>query len=218
MMMLDPIFTPGPEPIKVSDALGHVFLVEDDLGMRESMQRVLISQGYRVYAFEYPEAFLKFVTPVTPAMVLLDMRMPGLTGVEVQSRLLEMGLNMPVVFVSGESTVQQAVTALGNGALQFLIKPLSRADLIEAVQKGIAKDQATHAEKKRGLLQKDCMARLAPREREALELLLAGFGNQEVSKKLGISYATAKQYKGNIMVKLNVQSMSELMALMRTVD
>lgn len=218
MIMLDPIYTLGLEPIKVSDALGHVFLVEDDLGMRESMQRILNSQGYRVYAFEDPEAFLKFVTPVTPAMVLLDMRMPGLTGVQVQSRLLKMGLNMPVVFVSGESTVQQAVTALGNGALQFLVKPLSRTDLIKAVQKGIAKDQAAHAEKTRGLLQKDCMARLAPREREVLELLLAGFGNEEVRQKLGISYATAKQYKGNIMGKLNVQSISELMALMRTVD
>jgi len=203
------------EQVKASDALGHVFVVEDDQAMRESMQRVLNSQGYRVYAFDDPLEFLQFVTPVSPSMVLLDMRLPTMTGVQVQARLTEMGLTMPVVFVSGESTAQQVVTAMNGGAASFLIKPVSRNDLLAAVAQAVEKHKTEQAESLRLKAQQSRLARLARREREVLDLLLAGHGNQEVSLRLGISYATAKQYKSNIMIKLNVHSMAELMELMR---
>lgn len=194
---------------------GHIYLVEDDDAMRESMRRILASQGYRVYPFADPQKFLEFVMPVSPTMVLLDMRMPGMTGVEVQARLRAMGMDMPIVFVSGESTVQQAVTALEEGALKFLIKPVSRVELLRAVCEALERDVLRAATEKKRLHLDSHLAKLAPREREALALMLDGHGNAEISKRMGIAYATAKQYKANILLKMNVQNMAEVIDLMR---
>ena len=195
---------------------GHVFLVEDDDAMRESMRRVLVSQGCRVYPFAEPVSFLELVTPVSPAVVLLDMRMPSLSGVEVQTRLRDMGMNMSVIFVSGESTVQQAVIAMENGALQFLVKPVSRSDLLKAVAQGLEASHKRTEERSKLHAKHGRLARLAPREREVLDFLLDGYGNTEISKMMGISYATSKQYKSNIMMKLDVSTMAQLIELMRS--
>lgn len=196
--------------------LGHVFIVEDDRSSLTSMQRELTSEGYRVYPFENPQLFLQFVTPVTPACVLLDMRMPTMLGVEVQVHLKAMGIFMPVVFISGESTVEQAVAALESGALQFLVKPFGSQTMVKAVRKAIAYDQTRDTEQLHKRLQQERVARLAPRERQVLELILAGYANLEIADRLGISYGTAKQYKGNIFSKLGVYTMAELVELMRS--
>lgn len=193
---------------------GHVFIVDDDRSANSSMQRELISEGFRVYPFENPVMFLQYVTPVAPACLLLDMRMPEMTGVEVQNKLKTMGISIPVVFISGESTVQQAVAALESGALQFLTKPFGRLALLEAVDKAITYSKTHEAELIRKRLQQARVARLAPREREVLELIMAGYANQEISDRMGISYATTKQYKSNIFMKLDVQTMAELVELM----
>lgn len=199
---------------KSNVARGHVFIVDDDDSMRESMRRVLVSQGYRVYVYGDPLIFLEMVTPVAPAVILLDMRMPGMTGDEVQLKLNDLGIRIPVVFISGESTVQQAVSALQNGAKHFLVKPVGRQDLLDTVDKAVQSHTSELRLNEQKTAYENRILRLTPREREVLELMLAAFGNQEISQQLGISYATAKQYKSNILTKLDAQSMSDLFEMM----
>lgn len=207
--------THTPLTYRSSSLLGHVYIVEDDAAVRDSLQRTVLSQGHRVYAYAEPQAFLDDIQRVFPMVVLLDMRLPSATGVEVQSRLRQRGMDMPVIFVSGESTVQQAVVAMQNGAAQFLVKPVGRDELLEAVRRGLASDAALQDERIRQDLRLGRLSRLAPREREVLALLVEGRGNQEISARLEISYATAKQYKSNVMIKLGVHSMAELLEFMR---
>ncbi|MFM8590053.1 MAG: response regulator transcription factor [Limnohabitans sp.] len=168
-----------------------------------------------MYAYAEPQAFLDDIQRVFPMVVLLDIRLPSATGVEVQSRLRQRGMDMPVIFVSGESTVQQAVVAMQNGAAQFLVKPVGRDELLEAIRRGLASDAALQDERIRQDLRLGRLSQLAPREREVLALLVEGRGNQEISARLEISYATAKQYKSNVMIKLGVHSMAELLEFMR---
>lgn len=215
-MILENQKSPSHAGIDVKTFAGHVFVVEDDEAMRESMRRILGAEGYRVYAFSDPEQFLQLVTPVSPAVALLDMRLPGMTGVEVQIRLRELGMIMPVVFVSGESTVQQAVQALETGALQFLVKPVSRSDLLDAVRKALERDQATQAQMHQQATRQHQLSRLTPREQEVLGYLLNGFGTQDVSRKLDIAYGTAAQYKSSILLKLGCRNMIDLIAFMKS--
>jgi len=207
----------GPSGGQSWDALlGHVFIVDDDPASLESMRRELSTEGYRVYAFGDPRTFLEFVTPVAPAVLLLDMRLPNMSGLEVQKHLLSLNARLPVIFVSGESTVHQAVSAYESGAVRFLVKPFGRGALLEAVEHGIAL-AVERQQKERLRMQRDSrLSLLAPREREMLDLLLKGYGIQDVSKRMGIVSSTASQYKASIFVKLDVKNTIELIALMQS--
>lgn len=213
MIKDESFFSSNVEARSIVEHKGHVFIVEDDAGILEIMQRHLSREGYRIYAYTDPQVFLKFVTPVSPAVLLLEMRLSGMTGLEVQARLQNLGITMPVVFISGQSDVAQAVSALESGALQFLVKPVGHEGLIGVVKKGIEHDLAQQADVQRSQIWQKSLKRLAPRELEVLDLLLAGHGNQFICQELGIAYPTAKQYKSNIMIKLGVNSMAELIEL-----
>ena len=191
----------------------HVFVIEDDDGMRHTIQVILKLLDYVVHAFKDPNEFLAIDFLEAPAVVITDMKMPSMTGIELQAELLARGQNIPIVFVSGQSSLEQGLMAMKQGALEFLVKPFSREDLIKAVVKGIAKDmerlQALNRSEKVALLLKT----LTKSELEVFKLLEKGFNNQEIVQATGLTLYTAKNYKAKVMQKMGVKSLAELLRL-----
>ena len=191
----------------------HVFLIEDHQELRDDLTRILEFVGYVVHSFPDPIQFLEYDKHLAPAVVVSDMRMPHMTGVELQERLKELGRLIPIVIISGESTDQQIIAALKNGAIDFLLKPFARESLLSAVAKGIEIDSAAMQNVIRVSEFNEKLKILSPRERQVFQLLSQGFSNRELMESLNISLPTVKQYKSEVMYKLRLRSLAELIAL-----
>jgi len=191
----------------------YVFLIEDSEPMRQSLVGMLEFLGYQVQSFSSAVDFLQVPIQVGPAVVITDMRMPDMTGVELQAELLKRGRQMPIIFISGESTIQQSIDAMKQGAMEFLIKPFERDQLLAAVAKGLEQDASymrSHIEQ--SALEAG-LKKLSARQLETFELLSQGFNNAELMERLNVSLATAKQYKSEVMRKLGLRSLAQLIAL-----
>jgi FixJ family two-component response regulator len=191
----------------------HVFLIEDHDELRDDLTRILEFVGYAVHPFSDPIQFLEYDKHLAPAVVVSDMRMPHMNGVELQERLKELGRTIPMVIISGESTDQQIIAALKNGAIDFLLKPFAREGLLAAVAKGIEIDSAAMQNVIRVSEFNEKLKMLSPRERQVFQLLSQGLSNKELMESLNISLPTVKQYKSEVMYKLRLRSLSELIAL-----
>jgi two-component system response regulator FixJ len=194
-------------------AAGHVYLIEDHDDLRMGLIKILQNFGFIVHAFPKAIDFLNAHLNHSPAVIITDMRMPQMSGVELQAMLLERGIKTPILFISGESSVEQSVTAMKQGAFEFLIKPFPQKRLLAAVSRGIEIDlENRHA----ALLAETLEIRLrvlSPRELQVFWLLTKGYSNAEIMADLGISLATAKQYKTQVMQKMGAHSISELVEL-----
>ena len=191
----------------------HIFLIDDDESMRTVLKGMLEFLGFQVHVYASAIEFLKVSMQAAPAVIITDMQMPDMSGVELQAELLKRGRQIPIIFISGESTLPQTISAMKQGAIEFLLKPFERDQLLSAVVRGLEQDvaymrsyvvQTTLAEGLKGL---------SPREREVFELLAVGFNNLQIQEKLNISLPTAKQYKSEVMRKLNLSSLAHLIAL-----
>ena len=191
----------------------HIFVIEDDESMRETLSGILTFLGYQVHLFSNPLEFLKTTIKVAPAIIITDMRMPDMSGVELQAELLKRSRQVPIIFISGESTVPQTISAMKQGASEFLTKPFDRDQLMEAVVRGLNQDAAQMHAHLEQLAIEEALKSLAPRERQVFDLLNLGFNNAEIMAKMGISLDTAKQYKSEVMRKLGLRSLSQLLAL-----
>jgi len=204
-----------PSAVSGSRALlaGHIFLVEDDDDLRESIIEILSFVGYRVYPYRDPQEFLDGFIEVIPAVVVTDVRMPSMSGIELQTKLLNQGRKIPFVFISGESTVPQAIKAMKQGAVEFLVKPFSRESLLAAVAKAIEIDiQQMHEVVRKSEFEQK-LTSLSPRERQVFGLLAKGYSNTELVEELGVALSTVKEYKSEVMYKLRLRSLSELITL-----
>jgi two-component system response regulator FixJ len=190
-----------------------VFIVDDDDAVRSSLRMLLKSVGLAAVAYPSARDFLAAWNPEQPSCLVLDVRMPGMSGLELQEELNRRGAIIPVIFITGHGDIPMAVEAMQHGAFDFLQKPFRDQDLIDRIQKAIASDAANRAQ----LLQKDSIrARwesLTPREREVLALVTSGKANKVMAGDLGVSQRTVEIHRARVMEKMEAASLAQLVRM-----
>lgn len=188
-----------------------VFIVDDDYGVRDAMSELITSIGIEVKSYDNVRSFLDDYIPSTPGCLVLDVRLPGISGLELQEHFRRKNIHIPIIFVSGHSNVAIAVRSMKAGAIDFLEKPFDDQLLLDSIQKALEIDRVTRNEEEyRSLIMKriDC---LSPREDEVLHLLIQGKANKTIADQLQLSTKTIETHRAHIMRKLGVKSMAGLM-------
>ena len=189
---------------------GHIYLIDDDESMRVSLSRMLRELGYLVEDYSSAATFLQKSIPIAPAVILLDMQMPDMTGLDLQEKLLSLGRKTPIVFVSGQSHPHQIVQGLKKGALDFLFKPFNLEELLKAVADAIAFDGRQLKRVSMDVETTREYESLTPREREVCIWLVKGLLNKDIAVKLGTTDAMIKVHKARVMDKMHADSVQVL--------
>ena len=190
--------------------VGHIYLIDDHKSMRISLSRVLRELGYLVEDYASATLFLDKSVPVSPAVILLDMQMPDMTGLDLQEKLLKFGRKTPIIFVSGQSHPHQIVQGLKKGAVDFLFKPFNLEELLKAVADAIDFDSRQLKRVSLDVEAKKDYESLTPREREVCGWLVKGLLNKDIAVKLGTTDATIKVHKARVMDKMHADSVQVL--------
>lgn len=187
-----------------------VFIVEDDPGMLSALQRLLKTIGLHSEGFGTPDDFLRHNRPDCPSALVLDVRLPGLSGLELQARLNQMGVQIPIIFITCHADIPMTVKAMKSGAVEFLTKPFRDQDLIDAIQQALNRDSNARRQQS-GLAQlQERYAKLTGREREVLLLIASGRLTKEIAATLGTSEITVSVHRGQVMHKMQASSPAEL--------
>jgi FixJ family two-component response regulator len=190
-----------------------VFLVEDDDDLRLNLGDMLRHLGYEVNDFDNAILFLQKARRYSPAVLVTDMRMPQMSGLDLHKALLDKDWSLPIIYMSGESQSQEIIDAMKYGAIEFLCKPFPQSELIQAIDKGLRQDSERHEDQKRLLLVDSLHKSLNPSEQSILSLILMGHGNKYIASVKGLMADTIKKYRGQILSKMQVNSLAELLAL-----
>jgi FixJ family two-component response regulator len=193
-----------------SNLIGTVYLIDDDDSMRSSLSRMLRDVGYLVYDYQSASSFLTSNKLVCPAVILLDMQMPDITGLDLMERLEKIGFTTPIIFLSGQSYPQEIVKGLKKGALDFLFKPFNLEELLNAIRDALEYDQKQFKRILKVSEIKKNFNTLTPREKEVCALLVEGLMNKEIAERLGTTDATIKVHKARVMEKMRASSLQDL--------
>ncbi|MDD5298750.1 MAG: response regulator [Rhodocyclaceae bacterium] len=198
----------------MSDAIEQtVFIVDDDEAIRDSLQWLLESHDMRVRLYTSPQEFLDACDASDSGCLVLDVRMPEMSGLELHEKLRERGMSWPVVFITGHGDVPMAVSALKSGAVDFIEKPFRDEDMLGLVRKCLLVDAERRVQKRRCVSVQERFALLTDREREVMQLIVAGLLNKQVADQLGISVKTVEVHRGRVMDKMRARTVVDLVQL-----
>ena len=187
-----------------------VFVIDDDGRMRAAMQRLLKSVGLRSEVFATPQEFLRRKLPDGPTCLVLDVRLPGMSGLDVQRKLAEAGVQIPIIFITGHGDIPMTVKAMKSGAVEFLTKPFRDQDLLDAIQQALERNGRTRQQQHEIEELKERYETLTTREREVMGLLVSGMLTKQIASRLGTTEITAQVHRGQVMHKMRANSPVEL--------
>jgi FixJ family two-component response regulator len=195
-----------------------VYVIDDDASMRESLRSLFGSVGLRVEAFGSAPEFLGKKLPDAAICMVVDIRLPGLSGLDFQAELTKANIDVPIIFITGHGDIAMTVKAMKAGAVEFLTKPFRDQDLLDAVKLGLEKNETSRKSQRTSAIVRSLFESLTPREQEVMKLVAAGLMNKQVAAEMGVSEITVKVHRGNVMRKMKANSLADLVRVADMLD
>jgi FixJ family two-component response regulator len=193
-----------------ADGTPTVFVIDDDVRMRAALERLLKSVGLHAESFATPQDFLRHKLPDVASCLVLDVRLPGMSGLELQRKLNERGITVPIIFITGHGDIPMTVEAMKSGAVEFLTKPFRDQDLVDAIQQALKRSDEMRQRQAEIAGLRERYAKLTAREREVMHLVVSGMLTKQIASTLAMSEITATVHRGHVMRKMQANSPAEL--------